>query len=171
MNVLILGGNSARHYEWIRELGAVLVAAGHTVFLHDYTHWTTGASVANINDEVTRVKSTIGEEGDYVLIAKSIGTVIAALAINQGILHPKKCLLLGAPITGIAGDTPAFAPSLSALPRTVFVQNEHDPYGSAETLNTFLQVHHPAVYELDVVFDNYTHDYVDFEQIKRYFKE
>ncbi len=171
MHILLLGGNSPRHYQWIRELETVLVAAGHTVVLHDYAHWATGASLADINAEIERLKGSIDSEGDYVVIAKSIGTVIAALAINQGVLHPQKCLLLGTPITGIAGDTPAFAPSLAALPRTVFVQNEYDPYGSAETLNTFLHTYHPAAYELDVVFDNDTHEYVDFERIKHYFKK
>ena len=171
MNMLLLGGNNPRHHQWLRELGAVLESAGHKVFLHDYAHWNTGAPLADIDTEVARVQQTIGTEKDYVIIAKSIGTVIATIAINHGMLRPQKCLLLGTPITGIAGDTPAFAPSLAALPRTVFVQNEHDPYGSADTLNTFLQTYHPAVYELDVVFNNYTHDYVDFEQIRRYFKK
>lgn len=170
MNILLLGGNSPRHYQWIRDLGAVLIDAGHTVLLHDYAHWSTGAPLADMPTEITRLEALIENEKDYIVIAKSIGTVIATLAVNQGVLRPKKCLLLGVPITGIAADTPGFAASVSALPRTVFVQNESDPYGSAEALLSFLELCHPAAYELDVVFNNDTHDYVDFERIKSYFK-
>ena len=42
MKILILGGNSPRHYDWIRELGGYLEATGHQVILYDYQHWSKG---------------------------------------------------------------------------------------------------------------------------------
>lgn len=167
MNVLLLGGNSPRHYEWIRELGDALERAGHSVILHDYAHWQSGEALANVQSEITSLRTAMSNQRDYVVVAKSIGTVIAALAVAQGALHPRKCILLGTPISGIAGETAAFAPSLAALPRTTFVQNEYDPFGSADQLDALLEATHPSSYELIVVPGNATHDYIDYELIEK----
>ena len=168
MKVLILGGNSPRHYDWNRQLAAVLGKSGFEPIIHDYAHWQTGAPLADMEAEIASVSEQLQSERGYAIIAKSIGTVIATLAVARGELHPKKCVLLGVPYTGIASDTADFLPSLPTLPRTLFVQNEHDPYGSAEGLDALLERSYPPVYELSVAFDNATHDYIDFEQMIAY---
>ena len=168
MKIVLLGGNSPRHYDWIRDLGRALEAAGHTVLLHDYEHWQTGAPLADISREVERVHALLANETGYMIIAKSIGTVIATVATAKGLLRPTRCLLLGVPFTGIAGETPEFLPGLATLPRTIFIQNEFDPYGSAEGLDTLLARSHPSVFDLVVVENNTTHDYTDFDLLKTY---
>ncbi len=170
MKVLILGGNSPRHYDWNRQLAAVLGKAGFEPIIHDYVHWQTGAPLADMEAEIASVSEQLKGERGYAIIAKSIGTVIATLAVARGELHPKKCVLLGVPHTGIAGDTADFLPSLATLPRTLFVQNEHDPYGSAEGLDALLERSCPPAYELAVVFGNTTHDYLDFAQMIAYLR-
>lgn len=170
MKVLILGGNSPRHYDWNRQLGAALAKAGYEPIIYDYVHWQTGAPLADIEAELSNLRQLMKEEHSYAIIAKSIGTVIATLATARGILRPSRCILLGVPHTGIAGDTADFLPSLATLPRTLFVQNEHDPYGSAEGLDALLERSCPPAYELAVVFGNTTHDYVDFEQMIAYLR-
>ena len=35
MKVLILGGNSPRHYDWNRQLGAALAKAGYEPIIYD----------------------------------------------------------------------------------------------------------------------------------------
>lgn len=168
MKIVVLGGNNPRHHDWIRELGTTLQAAGHTVILHDYEHWQTGAPLADIDHEIEHLHTLLKTETDYLLIAKSIGTVIATLGVARNRFAPAKCLLLGVPFTGIAGETPEFLPGLATLPRTLFIQNEFDPYGSAEGLDMLLTRSHPSVFDLVVVENNTTHDYTDFDLLKSY---
>lgn len=167
MNVLVLGGNSPHHYQWVRDVAHTLERKGHTVLLHDYKHWKTGAHMASILDEVADVSAQMSGRSGYVVIAKSIGTVIATLAIASGGLHPSRCILLGVPYKGIAGETKTFLPSLPALPRTVFIQNEHDPFGDAEGLDALLESSHPSTYDLVVMDGNSTHDYTDYELLEK----
>lgn len=70
MNILILGGNSPRHYDWIRQLGAYFSAQGHEVRLHDYAHWQTGESVADIDMELGRLKRELTDFKEYVSYTK-----------------------------------------------------------------------------------------------------
>lgn len=166
MNVLILGGNSPRHHEWIRQLGAGLTDKGHAVTLHDYAHWTTGEEVANIDHEIEQLRITLDRLDNYTVIAKSIGTVIATLAAARGILRPSKCVFLGIPLDGVAGKTPEFAPSLTRLPETVVIQNEHDPYGNAHSIQHLLNAASLQQFSLITVPNNTTHDYTDIALIE-----
>lgn len=166
MKILILGGNSARHYDWIRTLGAFLEEHGHQVIVHDYQHWTTGAEIADIDEELSRLADFMADQDDYVVISKSIGTVITALGVARGILHPSRCVLMGIPYQGVAGRTPDFEQSLTQLPETVVIQNEHDPLGSAELVASRLAVVKNDTITL-VATPGDTHDYLDFTLITR----
>lgn len=167
MKVLILGGNSKRHYAWNRQIRDALEQHGHKVILHDYSHWESDAPIADIESEIAAVEMITKDVQDYAIVAKSIGTVIAALAASRGSLSPSRLLFLGVPYMGIAGEVAEFLPSLTSLPQTVFIQNQQDPYGNAEGLQELLNIHHPKTYELVVVPDNDTHDYIDFGLINQ----
>ena len=167
MKILILGGNSPRHYDWIRELGGYLEVQGHEVILHDYQHWTTGASAANIDAELMQLADRMADQDDYAVISKSIGTVITALGVARGILRPSRCVLLGVPYNGIAGATRDFDTSLKHLPQTVVIQNEHDPLGASDLVASRLEaVHNDAITLVSTPGD--THDYRDFSLITRH---
>lgn len=170
MKALLLGGNSQRHYVWIRQLGAALHTHGHDVVLQDYAHWEIGGPLADLNREIELAAKLMRNDGGYVVIAKGIGTLIAALATFRGLLRPSRIVMLGVPYDGIDGQTPEFSPSLPSLPPTVFIQNEFDPYGSSESLELLLKNFPPAEYEVVTVPENDTHDYLDFELISQYLK-
>jgi hypothetical protein len=170
MKILILGGNSKRHYEWIRKLGAHLVAAGHEVILHDYRHWATGDEWADADYELARLAELMDGERDYIIVAKSIGTVITVLGVKQGILHPMRCVLLGIPYNGVVDQVPEFDEDLKLLPSTVVLQHEYDPYGSAEDIAKHLELADNPAINLAAMPGN-THDYTDFALIERLLKE
>lgn len=165
MKTLILGGNSPRHYKWIRALGTYLESCGHKVVLHDYKHWSTGEKTANIDDEIAAIATLMRGEHDYAVIGKSVGTVITALATARGKLTPQRCVLLGIPYEGIAGATADFLPSLNALPGTVIFQNTDDPYGGAAVIRDHVlsQTDNDAITFIETPGD--THDYLDFARI------
>lgn len=166
MNVCILGGNSSRHYQWNRQLGAFLEAAGHAVLIHDYLHWSTGEATADIDTEVTRLTERVAGLHATVIIAKSIGTVISTLAVARGTIRPRACILLGIPLNGIAEKIEEFAPGLGTLPRCIVLQNEYDPYGNAFDVEQYCQDAEMNDLTFVSCLGNNSHDYLDFVEIE-----
>lgn len=163
MNILILGGNSKHHYDWVRELAKALKSGKRKVVFLDYKHWQTDGSIL-IDDEINSAAELGDELGEYIVVAKSVGTIITALGVADGKLKPAGCLLLGMPLTIIKEYYPDFADKLTSLPRTVYLQNAEDPYGSAEMLEEYLEDKSPADYHM-VTVPGDTHDYVNYTSI------
>lgn len=170
MNVLILGGNSKRHYEWVRSVGAFLEDTGHTAIIHDYKHWSSGEPIADIEHEISVLADKMSEVEDYAVVAKSIGTIISVLAVARGDLRPTMSVLLGIPYLGIASETPEFELSLPKLPKTIIIQNQNDPYGSADYVHDRLQAVPMQQVNFIALPNNDTHDYLDFDFIERQLK-
>lgn len=167
MNVLILGGNSPQHKQWIRDVQAALEPDFDEVRVLDYKHWGTGDKNANIEHEIVAASELVADWDSYAVVAKSVGTVIAVLAHARGLLDAKTYILLGVPIDGIAGQAIEFTPSLTTLPHSSIVQNSNDPFGSAEKIRALLAEHGLANIQLVETPGN-THDYLDYATIKQY---
>jgi hypothetical protein len=163
MRILLLGGQSPRHRDWARRLAAALQARGHRTDVLEYANWLAGAPVTNFAGELDRAAAR-QPSGAYLIVAKSIGTLLALTGVAQGRLHPAGTLLLGFPLQGIpdiAGVDPAeIARGWRRLPPTVLVQNQLDPWGAASAVRDAV-ADLPQV-ELRVRPDDRTHDYVDF---------
>jgi len=164
MNILLLGGNSPRHHGWVRELQAHLQDGGDEVTLHDYRHWETGDENADVPYEIDAVSNLANAQEHYMVIAKSVGTVIATRAIAQGKIHPSACVFLGVPHSSLGKHLPDIRQDLGVLPPTVFAQNSGDPLGSADLVKEYVAQNHPATWEF-VATPGETHDYSDFQLI------
>lgn len=169
MRVLILGGNSPHHHDWVRSLGRFLADRGHDPVLQDYRHWQTGDADADLDHEIAvagRLMRDKGQDAPTAIVAKSVGCMIAALGAARGVLAPERCLLLGMPLDGIAGQTPDLPAAMRTLPATTLVQHEHDPYGSAATVRAWLATVDAPRVRL-VVTPGDTHAYTDLHRIER----
>lgn len=165
MNVLILGGNSIRHKQWVRDAQAALAPYFDEVRFADYKHWETGDELADVPYEINAAHALVTGWDDYAVVGKSVGTIIAALGHAKGALKAKRYILLGIPYSGVAGTAPEFEPSLRTLPSTVVLQNTNDPYGSAGDVRARLdKLALPSLRLIETPGD--THDYLDFELIK-----
>lgn len=163
MNVLILGGNSARHKEWVRQVADAVRPHVEKVVYLDYQNWDQGGN-ADVERELERARqlaATLGAQ--YVIISKSVGTIITLVGINRGLLAPVRCVLLGVPM-GIVKDYPEVGTGFSKLPPTALVQNDADPYGSYEDVHAYAAnfVNQNLSF---ITGPGATHDYVDFNQI------
>jgi len=101
---------------------------------------------------------------EYIVVAKSIGTVVATLAIKRGLLNPEYCVFMGFPLKLIVSEVPDMESALPQLPPTHFLHNEHDPLGDADSVKNYLEAHAPQQYDL-LVSPGDTHDYIDFKLI------
>jgi hypothetical protein len=164
MNILILGGNSKRHFEWIREVKKALEPLADEIRLHDYKHWSEDSPEADVEFEILAAAQTAEGLGDYILVAKSIGTVISTLGISRGLLKPRACLFMGMPLSVIPERFPDFGNDVTKLPQTIFLQNTDDPLGNSVDLENFIEKAPPENWQL-VAANHDTHDYVNMKLI------
>lgn len=165
MNALLLPGNSKRHAEWAQALNEALVPYCDSVHTQQYRHWQTGEDRADVDYEIGVAQTKAKDLSPYVVIAKSIGTVIAAEGTANGALHPEKLILMGIPIKGGA-STESFRAWLreTNIPITI-IQNTSDPLGTfLEAKNAFDDL---GVHISFAELPGDTHDYLDFNAVAK----
>lgn len=165
MNIVVLGGNSQRHQQWIRDLGGALEPIANKVIIHDYKSWEDGTDT-DVEYEMSAIAPKIAELDDVVIVAKSIGTIVTTLGIASGAFNSTRCILLGLPLSMVHKYFPDLGESFAQLPNVTLVQNETDPYGSVADVEAFVKANAPKNCTLISIPSNETHDYLDFDQIK-----
>lgn len=164
MNALIFGGMSPRHKEWVRQVAENLEPHIDDVRLLDYRHWATPGVEMDLEYEIAQASKLAEGWNDYVVVAKSIGTVMTMLATARQLLSPAYCVFMGLPLNVIEADIPEVARAMPQLPPTHFIHNENDPLGSADSVKNYIEAHAPERYDL-LVTPGDTHDYLDFKLI------
>jgi len=165
MNILILGGNSIQNREWVFSLAAALERTGASTIPYEYHHWKSGDDFIDIEYELTALQHSNLLTNEYILIAKSKGAVLALQGIHTGVLHPSRCVLLGLPLNVIHEHSIPVQSWLSLAAATAtFIQNEHDPLGSYDAVQSYLiEAGVPEAHIIASPGD--THDYLDFATI------
>jgi predicted alpha/beta-hydrolase family hydrolase len=166
MNAVVLGGMSSRHREWVLQVAEALGPEYEIVRSLNYRHWEHPGSEMDIEYEIARLAELAQGLAEYVVVAKSIGTVVATIATMRGLLRPKRCLFMGFPLKVVMAELPEVASALPLLPLTTFLHNEHDPLGGAEAVLAYIVAHAPEAYTLQTLPGS-THDYVNFDLIKQ----
>lgn len=167
MHLYVLGGNSARNKPWAHSLQGVLDSLVDGSEVHDYAHWESGEPSIDIDKELAALSKKINASDEYMFVAKSMGTVLAAKGIAAGILSPKLCVFMGIPLRAIAQDSIPFGQWLQHCPaKIVILQNSHDPLGSAAEIQDYL-VQHNITDRQVTELDGKTHDYPDLNRLKQ----
>ncbi len=159
MNLLLLPGNSPRHEAWVDSLRDALAPQFGTTIAQHYRHWQTGKPIADVAHEINAAQKHAADLEPYAIIAKSIGTVIAAQGTAEGKLHPSKIILLGVPLEGSV-DRDAFAEWLTQITvPVIIVQNSQDPFGAFTDVKAALEGKSKNLRFVELIGD--THDYLD----------
>lgn len=165
MDLLLLGGLSAHNQPWIKDVGQALKPLANKTAVHQYAHWQTGGDI-DIEHELKAVAPKAQQLGDYLIFAKSIGAVIAAMGIERRVLKPKACVFAGLPLELIIKSGFAFTEWLkTGIRPIVFVQNTNDPAGSCLEVRTYLQTSGLDNYQL-LELPGDTHSYTNLDKLK-----
>lgn len=169
MDVLILGGQSPRHQAWVRQVAEALRPHFDQVQFLDYRHWQEDVPV-DLEYEISQASYLAAELGEeYIIVAKSLGTMVTVHGNALGLLRPARCIFLGVPLKAL--DELADMPEgLKRLPPTVFVQNTHDPLGSFAEVKAYVVAHGNAQARC-IETSGDTHDYIDFALIAEFASE
>lgn len=132
-------GNSLRNRDWANEARDKLGKNFERFEIINYLHWDSGEQWIDLDSELSKLTELPNGLGEYGMFAKSIGTVLAARAIEQQILSPKFLLLCGLPMGYINDKYRSFANVISrANIPTSIIQNDQDPVGSSQEVLDYL---------------------------------
>lgn len=171
MHILILGGQSTRNKPWAYALQEALLSLSDDIAVHEYAHWSQENGQIDLDSELAAVEAKLATHSDYTIVAKSIGGVLAAKGISDGLLTPRKLAILGTPLATVQRESIPYAGWLatSSIPK-LFVQNHADPLGSFADLEAYLTHSELAGYTIAETPGD-THSYLAFDQIRQLIAE
>jgi predicted alpha/beta-hydrolase family hydrolase len=170
MHAVLLGGNSKNNQPWIRQVAGAFAPLFESCIVHEYAHWQSGAGshFIDFNKELTLLAPKVQDLGEYIIFAKSVGTVLTAKGIQAGSLAPKGCIFTGVPLLLIKREAYPFTAILQAYRHpTLFVQNTSDPAGSFVEVKTYVEENNllqPLNHMVELPGN--THDYTDLSALK-----
>lgn len=171
MNALLLSGNSLRNKDWIYLVKQAVAGNFDKTVVLDYDHWQSGSPLINLEAEEAKLAASKDNLGEFVVIAKSAGSLLATKSIYDGVLQPSKCIFMGVALAMVEREKLDFATWIKSVKCPVlFIHNVNDPVASSEKLKTYLQANPPADYKI-VELPGDTHDYDDLDNINRLVKE
>jgi len=139
MITLILPGWSVKNKEWLEETAMSIKVDGfiRPIF---WEHWTNPDSKFNAKEKATLItKHTNGEKVN--IIAKSIGSLVAAHVIGQISRQINKVVICGIPLNDIsASDKEIIKRAFVSLnpEKLICFQNIDDPHGGFAEVKEFL---------------------------------
>ena len=97
MDLFLLPGNHEGNAQWSQDVAAAL-GDKFNVHIQSYRHWSNGQPLINFDLELNRFVESTRDIGEYVMLGKSIGAILAIKGIHEGRIRPQKCVFVGMPI-------------------------------------------------------------------------
>jgi len=160
--LLVLSGNSVHNREWGETCAEFFRSDFDRVYFLHYDHWTSGEPLINFATELDKINEIVvgsGEQNDWYIFAKSIGTVLTMTAVLQVIIRPEKCVFFGMPLGLSAYDDWSFLSEFSRP--TIAFHNTKDPTAPYDETIKKLSELAPTTIVLKTR-EGDTHDYLDF---------
>lgn len=132
MTTLVLPGYSVKNKEWLEETAKNLKVDGQIRPVY-WDHWEDESQKFNPKEKAIMAARHV--RGDKInIVAKSIGTLVAALIVKQIPDQIEKVILCGIPTGDLRSDEEVeIIRSIQAKNLIVF-QNSEDPHGSYEKI-------------------------------------
>lgn len=138
MKTIILPGFSPQNRDWANEVKDSLKSEA---YIHEWKHWETGENKDfDLQKESRKVIELIGDN-EIKIIAKSIGTLIAAGILPE--IHNKleKLILCGIPVNDLSEDELKAYDNLTILDpnKIIVIQNKDDNHGTLAQVQELLR--------------------------------
>jgi len=139
MVTVILPGYSAHNKDWLEETARTVNVEGEVRAIY-WDHWTDSEKKFDAKEKGRLINDIAGVRATDI-IAKSIGTLVAAYMILGSPAKIHKVILCGIPFNDISeGDKEIIKLALKSVPpkSVICFQNEEDPHGTFDQVNNFL---------------------------------
>ena len=170
MHLFLLGGNSQKNWEWIRNVSEELDSLFSDSTMQYYGWWGEDrdfeeTDIALESEKLSRLIANTNDD-DYAIFAKGTGAIIAITSIKEHQLKPTACFFFGLAVKETEGSS---APLKTLLMNwnipTLFAQNSDDPKGPMKTLRPVIANCNAINFET-AEYPGSTHKYIRFELIK-----
>lgn len=168
MHLIILPGNSKKYNEqWLYNSKKHFKDLFESVTTHYYKHWKENTDSIDLNHEVKKLTEKTENLDNYIIYAKSAGTVTTIKALDQNKISPKKCIFVGCPFKWAAENDPQFKKRFNSIKvPTLFIQQTNDPFFKYKSLEGFINKNPLENYQLiEIVGGNHAYD--NYGEIKQ----
>ena len=139
MVTIILPGYSAHNKSWLEETAQTIGTQGEIRAVY-WDHWTDPEKKFNAKEKGRLINDITGA-GASDIVAKSIGTLVAAYMILKSPTKIRKVILCGVPLNDLSEeDKEVVKLALKSIPskNVICFQNEENPHGGSGQLKNFL---------------------------------
>ena len=160
MKILGLPGINPVTEDWMKQLFSVLDLGQTDTTVQPYQCWNFLGSKLDLEQEV----ETAAEKKADIIIAKSIGTVLALNGYHRNLFIARKCIFIGIPIVGLGiNQISMLKEQITDSISMLFIQQTNDRAGSiAELRKTVTDSNLVKVAEIP----GNDHMYKDIHQLK-----
>ncbi len=133
----ILPGYSPRNREWAEEVAKSLKISGEVRPIF-WDHWTDPIQTLRPKEKAELIVRLASKKGQINIIAKSVGTLIAAYIARAIPDRIEKVVLCGVPSTSLMRQK-IFGDAFSNFPpeKIIVYQNDGDPFKKPDEIKTF----------------------------------
>ena len=172
MNIIILAGNSHENYTWAQKIKATLGNFAK-ITIQDYDHWKSSNKFINMPEEKKKLIEIASGLENYVILAKSIGVILAIQSIYEQNIKPSKCIFAGMAFNWAKENNYPIDQWLGSYSiETLFIQNENDPAISFEDLRCVINKNNTVNYQLiKLLGDNHKYNADTIAELTKQFLE
>lgn len=149
-HLIILPGNSLKNKAWGELIASHYGLHFNSVLMMEYDHWESGEANINFKLEAEKIAAhvaTLPVGVEIILFAKSAGSLLALLVLQQKMFVPIRVVFFGMPLD-LAADN-LFKDSWSAISEltvpTISFHNIEDPTTSYAFTKLILESQNPAI--------------------------
>ena len=171
-HLIVLPGNSPKNQEWGEATAEHFHAWFDEVTVQHYAHWSAGEEWIDLERELAQLNAIVENapnDTEFVIFAKSVGSILTFLAVARGIVAPSRCAFFGIPFDMAAAHVfkDDWSPVDSFQIPSVAFHNTHDPTASHDITGKTIEQHCPGVI-MFVSTDGNDHVYADFATYEPY---
>lgn len=167
--LLVLAGGSQRNQVWGEACAEACRDEFDMTFFIHYDHWAEGEKNINFETELEKIAATVegtGEESEWYIFAKSIGSILTLKAVGEKVIEPSKCVFFGMPLNLVADSM--LEPDWKLLSDfsipSIEFHNDSDPTADYAFTTEKLDEYAKSIKIETLAGDN--HDYLDFDSYK-----
>ncbi len=163
MKILGLPGVKAATRPWLQQLLVALADSPTSVSIQDYRHWPEDSG-ADLETEAIRLEGVAVD----LVIAKSLGTLVATRAFAGADFRPSRAVLIGCPLARHGADGYEMLKRFAGALPTLFIQQSADFNGAFGELEAVVGAL-PGVRAVEVPGND--HVYGDIDELRQIIRQ
>jgi len=164
--IFYLGGRSKKNMNWIENVAKTFSIFFPKFEIIYYDSWIDESKNIDLDVETNKLSKFLEKENQFIIFAKSLGTIISLKALENINQKPIFCIFLGVPLNLLNEmniNSKYYFKNIDF--KTVVVQDSEDPFASYEEMSNFLkEINNQNIRLLKENGEG--HEYLNFENYK-----